>query len=319
MAQPPRNRLELARWLVRPDHPLLARVTVNRIWQQLVRRGPGEDERELWLAGRSAQPSGAARLAGQRADAQRLEREGPAEDDPAQRHLSAVVGSLAQAAGARSGKPPAGARAAVSAAGVRAARSGAGHQRAAGRGAVRAAHEAVHAAAACGNRSPTTSTSRTTARLSIAAACTPSGGGRFRRRLLTTLNAAEREVCVVRKDRTNTPLQALTLMNNVAFVEASRFLAERMLREARRRSAGADSLWLHAGHGPRSLRRRAVGARRAPSIVPRALSARPARGRSPAERSARSRATSRSMPSQHAAMTMTASLLLNLDETLSKE
>ena len=49
--------------------------------------------------------------------------------------------------------------------------------------------------------------------------------------LLTTLNAADREVCVVRKDRTNTPLQALTLMNNIAFVEASRFLAERMLRE----------------------------------------------------------------------------------------
>ncbi|MDB2526064.1 DUF1553 domain-containing protein, partial [Mariniblastus sp.] len=47
--------------------------------------------------------------------------------------------------------------------------------------------------------------------------------------MMVNFNSADREVCNVRKDRTNTPLQALTQMNNIAFVEAARFLAERML------------------------------------------------------------------------------------------
>ena len=46
---------------------------------------------------------------------------------------------------------------------------------------------------------------------------------------MMAFNAASRETCIVRTDTTTTPLQALTLMNNKTFVEASRFLAERMM------------------------------------------------------------------------------------------
>ena len=49
---------------------------------------------------------------------------------------------------------------------------------------------------------------------------------------MLTFNAAEREVCIVRKDQTITPLQALTLMNNVTFVESARHLAERILKQS---------------------------------------------------------------------------------------
>jgi hypothetical protein len=49
--------------------------------------------------------------------------------------------------------------------------------------------------------------------------------------MMTNFDAAQRETCVVRENRTDTPLQALNLMNDVTFVEAARFLGQRMLKE----------------------------------------------------------------------------------------
>jgi hypothetical protein len=73
------------------------------------------------------------------------------------------------------------------------------------------------------------------------------GDDRYRRSLYTfvrrsaphpammTFDATSREYCTVRRVRTNTPLQALTMLNDEAAMEAARSLAKQMLKE------GADT------------------------------------------------------------------------------
>jgi hypothetical protein len=73
---------------------------------------------------------------------------------------------------------------------------------------------------------------------------TSTGEDRYRRSLYTfwrrtspypsfmTFDATSREFCTVRRVRTNTPLQALTLLNDPASMEAARALAQRMMKAA---------------------------------------------------------------------------------------
>lgn len=134
---------------------------------------------------------------------------------------------------------------------------------------------------------------------------------------MVNFNAAEREVCVVRKDRTNTPLQALTMMNNVTFVEASRFLAEDMMNHS---VNDADAL----EYGFRKLMARRPAAAEVRLVNSafetflKTYQTDTASGKLLLAVGEKPRDTNFNV-ARHAAMAMTASLMMNLDEAITKE
>ncbi|MCS7024842.1 MAG: DUF1553 domain-containing protein [Bryobacteraceae bacterium] len=226
----PKNRLGLARWLVDRSNPLTARVLVNRFWQMLFGTGlvkTSEDfgaqgewpiHRDLldWLAAEfmdsgwnvkailrtivlSAtyrQDSKVTPELLQRDPENRLLARGPRLRLPAEMvrdQALAVSGLLVEQLGGPSVKP-------YQPPGLWQELSGGKYEEDQGPGLYR--------------RSLYTFWRRTIAPPSM-----------------INFDSPTREVCTVRETRTNTPLQALNLMNEVTFVEAARKLAERMLKQ----------------------------------------------------------------------------------------
>ena len=235
-ADQPRNRLGLARWLLDPGNPLFARVTVNRIWQQFFGRGlvatadnfgvqgeqPSHPELMDWLARTFTRggPGVAAwdvkalcRLLVLSETYQQSSRATPeaAAADPENRLLShaparrlgaemlrdqalAVSGLLVEKLGGASVKP-------YQPDGLWETATGGGKYNT-GKG------EDLY------RRSLYTYWKRTVPPPAM-----------------TTFDAAERNVCVAKRQSTSTPLQALVLLNDVQFLEAARFLGQRLWRE----------------------------------------------------------------------------------------
>lgn len=134
---------------------------------------------------------------------------------------------------------------------------------------------------------------------------------------LDIFNAPTRENCVVRRERTNTPLQALLTMNDVQFVEAARVLAGRaMLAEKNNFDRQLDYLTEH-------LLSRRFGAREreltqlAYKDYLRHYDSEPAEARKLLA-VGEMKTDTKLAPAEFAALTMVANQLMNLDEVLTK-
>jgi hypothetical protein len=154
------------------------------------------------------------------------------------------------------------------------------------------------------------------------------GDGLFRRSMYTfwkrtcpppsmvTFDAPNREVCVARRSRTNTPLQSLVLLNDPTYIEAARALALLMIA-----AGGDDEQRIHAGF--RRCVARDAHADELPLIIELLKESRDRFQTTPALATELNKvgtipATPNLDPAEVAAWTIVASTLLNMDETISK-
>lgn len=130
------------------------------------------------------------------------------------------------------------------------------------------------------------------------------------------LNAPSREVACVRRDRTNTPLQALVMLNDPQFVEASRQLASQAILASPDANSRID-------HLTRSLLGRTLGDDERPIIAKSQAEAFATFSATPDDAKAlislgETPPNPELDPVELAAWTLTASQVLNLDETLTR-
>ena len=131
-------------------------------------------------------------------------------------------------------------------------------------------------------------------------------------------DAPTREKCIAQRSRTNTPLQALVTLNDVQYVEAARHLAERMIAHAGSRVQDSIS-W-----GFRLATSRAIKERELVVLLGVYQDCE-ANYREDVEAAGKLLSTGASPRdealdvAEHAALTIVASIILNLDETLSRE
>lgn len=230
----PRNRLGLARWLVAPTNPLPARVTVNRFWQMLFGTGlvrtaedfgsqgepPSHPELLDWLASEFISSGwdmkSMLRLLVTSATYRQSSKLTPAahKRDPENRLLARGPRFRLQGEFVRDQ--------ALAASGLLVSKIGGPS--------VKPYHPA-------GLYEQVTEGTGTTVYV-------PGKGEDLHRRSLYTywkrsvpnpamllFDAPFRETCTLRRPRTNTPLQALNLLNDPTYIEAARLLAQRMMLE----------------------------------------------------------------------------------------
>ncbi len=317
----PRNRLGLAQWLVRSDQPLTARVEVNRLWQEIFGTGLVRTTGDFGVSGElPTHPELLDYLAiefqASGWDLKRLVRlivdsatyrqsaaitEVKREKDPYNRLLSRGPRFRMDAEMIRD--------VALSSSGTLVAKLG-------GPSVKPYQPEGVWEAVAM----PESNTHF----------YRPDHGDQLYRRGLYTLwkrsappasldifNAPSREVCTVRRERTNTPLQALVTLNDPQYVEAARALAQSALER------GGETVDLRIDH----LSRRLLGRPFRPeelAVLRASLEKLSAYYQSNPDEAVRliavgeSKADPAVAPATLAAWTMLANELMNLDEFLNK-